>query len=133
VIHRLELFRFSFAADRARKLATTTIDGCFASRNGSCDVEPYVKRDEKTIASGRPSDREDDRRLFKPSQCRRRRHARAWARAFTASTLISTSYAQSRQVPQHFNKYSRTSTTRSARFSRRAPAVLTFVRVKVAS
>ena len=83
------------------------------------------KIDEKTIAPGRPK---YDRRLFKPSQCRLRRHTGVGAPSQPARS--SRQEAQSRQVPRHFNRVftdrlqRNESTTRSARFSRRAPAVL---------
>lgn len=104
---------------RRKPPATTTIDGrSFRRRLLYCG--PYGKR-KKTIASGRPN---GERRLFKPSQCRRRRHVGDAPPPPTRSSRRL--YERSRQVPRHFYKYSLTIVTddsRLSRFSRRAPAV----------
>jgi len=70
VIHRLELYPcFSFSADRGSETTTTV---AAPARYGSWDIWPYENKD-KDNRVGRPK---NERRLFKPSQCQRRRRAR---------------------------------------------------------
>jgi len=97
VIHRLELYHhvlLSFLSGQSGKRATTTIDGFLYEKGTPGYVwDSTVQRDIETSRRGGRKTIGGSLNLRTPAP-------------ESTGTLISTVYAQSRQVPQRFNRYS---------------------------
>jgi len=106
VIHRLELYPCFIHLYRRRSRKRNHDDRGLLRRETAArgTVDRTKIEENETIVSGGRKTSDGSLNLRNASDVA----VHAWVHASTAGTLISTMYAQSRQVPRHFYKYSRT-------------------------